>query len=63
MTSSIILDAMLIPPFQTKLPEIAEGEQTPLVRSLLQVIADLQAQVRRLEDEIRRLQGGLRVPS
>ena len=49
---------MLIPPFKPKLPEIAESEQTPLVRSLLQVIADLQAQVQRLEDEIRRLQGG-----
>jgi hypothetical protein len=49
---------MLIPPFKPKLPEIAEREQTPLVRSLLQVIADLQAQVQRLEDEIRRLQGG-----
>jgi hypothetical protein len=58
MIESAILDAMLIPPFQPKLPEIAEGEQTPLVRSLLQVIADLQAQVQRLEDEIRRLQGG-----
>jgi Transposase IS66 family len=49
---------MLIPPFKPKLPQIAESEQTPLVRSLLQVIADLQAQVQRLEDEIRRLQGG-----
>jgi len=45
-------------PFQPELPEIAESEQTPLVRNLLQVIADLQAQVQRLEDEIRRLQGG-----
>mgnify|MGYP001485197046 CR=1 FL=1 len=45
-------------PFPPKLPEIAESEQTPLVRSLLQMIADLQAQVQRLEDEIRRLQGG-----
>lgn len=49
---------MLIPPFQPKPPEIAESEQTPLVRSLLQMIADLQAQVQRSEDEIRRLQGG-----
>ena len=49
---------MLIPPFQPKLPEIAACDQTPVVRSLLQVIADLQAQVQRLEDEIRRLQGG-----
>lgn len=49
---------MLIPPFQPKLPEIAGCDQTPVVRSLLQVIADLQAQVQRLEDELRRLQGG-----
>ena len=49
---------MLIRPFKPKLPEIAESEQPPLVRSLLQVIADLQAQVQRLEDEMRRLQGG-----
>ena len=47
-----------IPPFKPKLPEIAESEQPPWVRSLLQVIADLQAQVQRLEDELRRLQGG-----
>ncbi len=58
MVRSAIVDAMLIPPFKPKLPEIAESEQTPVVRSLLQVIADLQAQVQRLEDEIRRLQGG-----
>ena len=49
---------MFIPPFKPKLPEIAECDQTPLVRSLLQVIADLQAEIQRLEDEIRRLQGG-----
>ncbi len=49
---------MLIPPFQPKLPEIAGCDQTPVVRSLLQVIADLQPQVQRLEDELRRLQGG-----
>ena len=45
-------------PFTPKLPEIAESEQTPVVRSLLQIIADLQAQNQRLEDEIRRLKGG-----
>jgi hypothetical protein len=45
-------------PFQPKLPEIAESEQTPLVRSLLQIIGQQQAQIQRLEDEIRRLQGG-----
>jgi hypothetical protein len=49
---------MLIPPFKPKLPEIAEREQTPLVRSLLQIIGQQQEQIQRLEDEIRRLQGG-----
>ena len=49
---------MLTPPFQPKLPEIAESEQTPLVRSLLQIIAQQQEQIQRLEDELRRLQGG-----
>ena len=49
---------MLIPPFKPKLPEIAESEQTPLVRSLLQIIGHQQEQIQRLEDEIRRLQGG-----
>jgi hypothetical protein len=49
---------MLIPPFKPKLPEIAESEQTPLVRSLLQIIGQQQEQIQRLEDEIRRLQGG-----
>jgi len=45
-------------PFTLKLPEIAESEQTPVVRSLLQVIGDQQAHIQRLEDELRRLQGG-----
>ena len=49
---------MLIPPFKPKLPEIAERDQTPLVRSLLQIIAQQQEQIQRLEDELRRLQGG-----
>jgi hypothetical protein len=49
---------MLIPPFKPKLPEIAEREQTPLVRSLLPIIAQQQEQIQRLEDELRRLQGG-----
>ena len=49
---------MLIPPFKPKLPEIAECEQTPVVRNLLQLIAQQQEQIQRLEDEIRRLQGG-----
>ncbi len=48
---------MLIPPFKTKLPQIAAREQAPLVRSLLQIIADQQAQIQRLEDEVRRLLG------
>ena len=46
------------PPFKPKLPEIAEHEQTPLVRSLLQIIGQQQEQIQRLEDELRRLQGG-----
>ena len=49
---------MLIPPFKPKLPEIAAPDQTPVVRSLLQIIGQQQEQIRRLEDEIRRLQGG-----
>ena len=49
---------MLIPPFKPKLPEIAERDQTPLVRSLLQIIGQQQEQIQRLEDELRRLQGG-----
>jgi hypothetical protein len=49
---------MLTPPFKLKLPEVAESEQTPLVRSLLQIIAEQQEQIQRLEDELRRLKGG-----
>ena len=49
---------MLIPPFKPKLPEIAERDQTPVVRSLLHLIGQPQEQIQRLEDEIRRLQGG-----
>jgi hypothetical protein len=49
---------MLTPPFKPKLPEIAEHEQTPLVRSLLHIIGQQQEQIQRLEDELRRLQGG-----
>jgi hypothetical protein len=49
---------MLIPPFQPKLPEIAERDQTPVVRSLLHIIGQQQEQIQRLEDELRRLQGG-----
>jgi hypothetical protein len=45
-------------PFTPKLPEVPEREQTPLVRSLLQTIAELQEQNQRLTDEIRRLKGG-----
>lgn len=53
-----MLDARLIPPIKPKLPQIAECDQTPLVRSLLQIIGQQQEQIQRLEDEIRRLQGG-----
>jgi hypothetical protein len=49
---------MLIPPFQPKLPQIAECDQTPVVRSLLQIIGQQQEQIQRLQDELRRLQGG-----
>jgi hypothetical protein len=44
-------------PFKPKLPEIAKNEQTPLVRSLLQIIVQQQEQMERLEDDIRRLKG------
>jgi len=36
-------------PFTLKLPEIAESDQTPVVRSLLQVIGEQQAHIQRLE--------------
>jgi hypothetical protein len=49
---------MLTPAFKLQLPEIAESEQTPLVRSLLQIIAEQQEQIQRLADEIRRWKGG-----
>ena len=58
VVKSAILDAMLISPFKPKLLEIAECDQTPLVRSLLQIIGHQQEQIQRLEDELRRLQGG-----
>ena len=45
-------------PFTLKLPEIAESEQTPVVRNLLEVIGEQQTHIQRLEDELRRLQGG-----
>ena len=48
---------MDIPSFTPKLPVIPDAEQTPLVRSLLQIIAQQQEQIQRLEDEIRRLKG------
>lgn len=44
--------------FTPKLPEIPEAELTPLVRALVQIIAEQQEQIQRLEDEIRRLKGG-----
>jgi hypothetical protein len=49
---------MDIPTFTPKLPVIPDAEQTPLVRSLLQIIAQQQEHIQRLEDEIRRLKGG-----
>ncbi len=53
-----ILETMIIPRFKPKLPEIAESEQTPLVRSLLQLITEQQEKIQRLADEVRRLKGG-----
>ena len=53
---------MNIPLFTPKLPVIPDAEQTPLVRSLLQVIAQQQEHIQRLEDEIRRLKGGSQRP-
>jgi hypothetical protein len=42
---------MDLPSFTPKLPVIPDAEQTPLVRSLLQIIAQQQEQIQRLEDE------------
>lgn len=49
---------MNIPSFTLKLPVIPDAEQTSLVRSLLQLIAQRQQHIQRLEDEIQRLEGG-----
>ena len=49
---------MRTPLSKPKLPEIAACDQTPVVRILLQIIGQQQEQIQRLEDEIRRLQGG-----
>ena len=53
---------MNIPLFTPKLPVIPDAEQTPRVRSLLQIIAQQQEHIQRLEDEIRRLKGGPQRP-
>jgi hypothetical protein len=53
---------MNIPLFTPKLPVIPDAEQTLLVRSLLQIIAQQQEHIQRLEDEIRRLKGGPQRP-
>lgn len=53
---------MDIPSFTPKLPVIPDAEQTPLVRSLLQIIVQQQEHIQRLEDEIRRLKGGPQRP-
>jgi hypothetical protein len=53
---------MDLPSFTPKLPVIPDAEQTPLVRSLLQIIAQQQEQIQRLEDAIRRLKGGPQRP-
>lgn len=53
---------MDIPSFTPKLPVIPDAEQTPLGRSLLQIIVQQQEQIQRLEDEIRRLKGGPQRP-
>jgi hypothetical protein len=49
---------MDIPSFTPKLPVIPDAEQTPRVRSLLQLSAPQQEPIQRLEDDIRRLKGG-----
>jgi hypothetical protein len=48
--------------FIPKLPVIPEAEQTPLVRSLLQIMAQQQEHIQQLEDAIRRLKGGPQRP-
>jgi len=53
---------MDIPSFTPKLPVIPDAEQTPLVRSLVQIILQQQEHIQRLEDEIRRLKGGPQRP-
>lgn len=53
---------MDIPSFTQTLPMIPDAEQTLLVRSLLQLIAQQQEHIQRLEDEIRRLKGGPQRP-
>jgi len=53
---------MNIPSCTPKLPVIPDAEQTPRVRSLVQIIAQQQEQIQRLEDEIRRLKGGPQRP-
>jgi hypothetical protein len=58
MIESAILNTMIDPLFKPKLPEIAERNQTSVVRSLLQIIGQQQEQIQWLEDEIRWLQGG-----
>ncbi len=53
---------MDIPSFIPKLPVIPDAEQTPLGRSLLQIMVQQQEYIQRLEDEIRRLKGGPQRP-
>jgi hypothetical protein len=53
---------MDIPSFTPKLPVIPDAEQTLLVGRLLQLIAHQQEHIQRLEDDIRRLQGGPQRP-
>ncbi|MCB1770298.1 MAG: hypothetical protein KDJ31_11470 [Candidatus Competibacteraceae bacterium] len=43
--------------FALTLPETAESDQTPVVRSLWQVIGDQQTYIDRLEEELWRMQG------
>ena len=52
-----ILARMTDPTFKPKLPEIAPAEQTPLVQSLLAIIAQQQVQIAQLVEEIQKLKG------